>query len=142
MHLAVSDPAVDGKGVDVSLGGFHFHFGREPGVLREHEDTLLVQFNQKQLPDGHRAGHREFGHLREGKMRLKPDCHVLDFEIWRKLFEVTQINHASRGRDEGRTAALMKAAGPLRLMSRWRSLSPSVPSSLIKTLLKVVARAT
>lgn len=63
MHLAVSDPAVGGKSIDVPLRGFHFHFGREPGVLWEHEDTLLVEFNQKQLPDGHRAGHGEFGHL-------------------------------------------------------------------------------
>ena len=34
MHLAVSDPAVDGKGVDVSLRGFYFHLGREPVILK------------------------------------------------------------------------------------------------------------
>lgn len=66
MHLAVSDPAVDGKGIDVPLRGFHFHLGQEPGVLWEHEEPLLVEFNPKQLPDGHRAGHGEFGHLRRG----------------------------------------------------------------------------
>lgn len=66
MHLAVSDPAVDGKGIDVPLRGFHFHFGQKPGVLWEHEDPLLVEFNQKQLPDGHRGGHGEFGYLGRG----------------------------------------------------------------------------
>lgn len=63
MHLAVSDPAVEGEGIDVALRGFHFHFGQEPGVLWEHQEPLLVEFNQKQLPDGRRGGHGEFGHL-------------------------------------------------------------------------------
>lgn len=30
VHLVVCDPAIDGKVVDLSLGGFYFHLGREP----------------------------------------------------------------------------------------------------------------
>lgn len=49
-----------------------------------------------------------------------------------KSGEIFLSQPASGGRDEGRTAALMKAAGPLRLMSCLRSLSIPVPTSLIK----------
>lgn len=55
MHLAVTDPLVDGKVVGDSLGGFHFHLGRIPGVPEE--IVLFVQLYQLQLSQGGRAGH-------------------------------------------------------------------------------------
>lgn len=63
VHLVVSDPAVDGKVVDVSLGGFHFHLGREPGVFRKQREALFVELYQNQLSDGGGAAHSETRHL-------------------------------------------------------------------------------
>ncbi len=63
VHLAVSDPAVDGKEVGVSLRGFHFHLGREPGVLWEQWQTLFVELYQNKLSNGGRAAHSKSRHL-------------------------------------------------------------------------------
>lgn len=63
VHLPASDPAVDGKAVGVSLGGFHLNLGREPGVLRKQREALCVELYQNQLSNGDGAGRGETGHL-------------------------------------------------------------------------------
>ena len=52
LHLAVSDPAADGKGVGVSPWRLHFHLAVNPGLLWEKWKRLFVKLNQRHLPKG------------------------------------------------------------------------------------------
>lgn len=64
MHLAVVDPAVDGEVIGGTFRGRDLHLGREPRVLGEQREALLVQLYQDQLPEGLGAVHSEAGLLK------------------------------------------------------------------------------
>lgn len=64
VHLAVIEPAVDGKVIDVAFRGSDLHFGSKPQVVGEERGVLLVELDQDKLSDGLGAAHCEFRHLK------------------------------------------------------------------------------